>query len=72
MKTKRLSKRQLIYNFFRPSLGTIFPSQEMHEAFGTAFRSRVSEINRGDYDIMIFNETDPTTDASVYWAALKA
>jgi hypothetical protein len=64
----RRSKRQLIEEFFTLNLGKCFPSAEMHAKFGSAFRTRVSEINRDPHSkIQIVNETS-STDRSVYWA----
>lgn len=68
--TKRLSKREAIYRLFHDARGTKFDSLRLHNVFGTSFRSRVSEINNGPYDIYIENYVDEN-DRSVYWAHLR-
>jgi hypothetical protein len=64
----RKNRRTEIEEFFLWKLGRCFPSAEMHAKFGSAFRTRVSEINRDPHSkIQIVNETS-STDRSVYWA----
>jgi hypothetical protein len=67
----RLSKKQQIETFFREHLGVRHSTLWLHETFGTAFRSRVSEINRDpDASITICNEAGFGRDGevSMYWA----
>ena len=73
---RRATKRDAIEQLFTVNAGTRFSSAEMHSRFGTAFRSRVSEINRkAAAAVVIRNEvTHDDTDGSersVYWAEPK-
>lgn len=64
----RESKKGSIVSFFVAHLGEDFRSSWLHGEFGSAFRTRVSELN-GDAScpIVIRNRTDEN-DESVYWA----
>lgn len=54
---KRQTKRELIQEFFMSNLGKKFGTREMHYQWGTAFRTRVSEINNdSNAPIVIKNE----------------
>lgn len=67
----RLTRREQIERFFSDNPGRRFSSADLHGRFGSAFRTRVSEINRSaDSAIIIRNETTFTDGAeqSVYWA----
>lgn len=68
--TLRKTKRESIYGLFRDALGTHFDSYLLHQTYGSSFRSRVSEINNGNYDILIINRTD-TNDRSTYYAIAR-
>jgi len=76
----RQSRRVLIETFFRERLGQRFTSAELHQNFGSALRTRISEINRdGLCSIRILNETIVRSDAqgqpcerSVYWSERRA
>ena len=72
----RASKRGEIEQLFASNIGVRFCSADMHLRFGTAFRSRVSEINRcAIAAIVIHNEVTHNeadgSERSVYWAELK-
>jgi hypothetical protein len=71
----RATKRDQIEKFFLDHLGVRFSSYRLHAIFGSAFRSRVSEINRSDNSpIAIQNEVVPQTDGaehSVYWSTRR-
>src|SRR6266850_788130 len=67
----RLTKKHLIHQFFQANLGRKFSSYEMHSTWGSAFRSRTSEINNdADLRITIRNEckTIEGAEHSYYWA----
>lgn len=76
----RHSRRAAIREFFLAHLGERFASAELHARFGSAFRTRVSEINRDlSSDIHVFNETSAAVDdqghpceRSNYWSELRA
>lgn len=71
---RRLSKREEIEQLFTTNLKVRFASAELHMRFGTAFRTRVSEINRSTAPIVIHNEvthSDDGSERSVYWAENK-
>ncbi len=53
--TKRRGKRELIAEFFSANLGVSFGSPFLHGKFGSAVRTRISEINR-----------DPAAGITVY------
>ncbi len=75
----RQSRRAAIERFFLEHLGERFSTSVLHERFGPAFRTRVSEINRDSASlIQILNATSAGKDAlsqpcerSVYWAQLR-
>jgi hypothetical protein len=66
--------------FFLEHLGERFRTSVLHERFGPAFRTRVSELNRDPIcTIRILNETSAGRDdrgqsceRSVYWAELRS
>lgn len=63
----RKSMRQLIHTFFFCSVGRVYTSRILHDMFGSAFRTRVSEINRNRSSrIRIINSME--TGNSRYWA----
>ena len=67
----RHTKWQQIEQFFRENPGRRFSSADLHARFGSAFRTRVSEINRSSESaIVIHNRVVFGDDAeqSVYWA----
>ena len=67
----RITKRDAIAAFFEENLNQRFRTSELHNKFGTAFRSRVSDINRSPkYHIRICNRTLSKDEAerSEYWA----
>lgn len=74
----RQSRRAAIEAFFLEHLGQRFSTSSLHERFGPAFRTRVSEINRAPKSaIRILNVTGAGKDVlgqpcerSVYWAEL--
>jgi hypothetical protein len=67
----RCTRRQQIERFFAENLGRGFPSPQMHARFGSAFRTRVSEINRDPGSgIEIVNQVG-MNDRSVYWARVR-
>lgn len=76
----RQSRRALIETFFREHLGERFKTSLLHERFGPAFRTRVSELNRDLVcPIRILNDTRAERDEtgqpcerSVYWAELRS
>lgn len=69
---QRTTKRQEIEQFFSDNLGVKFSTRDMHWRFGTAFRTRVSDINKPDSKsrIVIRNEVIGHND-SRYWAEVK-
>lgn len=67
----RESKRDRILAMFERNLGQEFSTAFLHSEFGTSFRTRVSEINRGDFLIRIRNKVHVENggrEASVYWS----
>jgi hypothetical protein len=76
----RGSRRTEIREFFLAHLGERFSSAELHTRFGSAFRTRASELNRDSAcPIHIRNKTSVGRDErgqpreqSSYWAELRA
>lgn len=76
----RQSRRAAIEAFFLQHLGERSSTTTLHERFGSAFRTRVSEINRNRASaICILNKTNVAKGAlgqpcehSIYWAELRA
>lgn len=72
---QRVAKKARILALFSESVGQEFSSAKLHEIFGTAFRSRVSEINRDPTALItIINRTYvhlEGQECSVYWSAPK-
>lgn len=71
---RRTSKREEIEQLFTANVGQRFGTNELHQRFGTSFRTRVSEINRSDAAVVIRNEVkhdEGGREASVYWAEFK-
>lgn len=71
----RQTKKQQIEQFFAASLGTRFASPELHAKFGSAVRTRISDINRHQSStITIHNVSrwDGTAEISQYWAELRS
>jgi hypothetical protein len=68
---RRDSKRAQIEAFFGDNIGLKFSSNYLHGRWGSAVRSRISDINRDQFSsILIVNETDEN-DGSVYWAVTR-
>jgi hypothetical protein len=68
---RRDSKRAQIEAFFGDNIGLKFTSNYLHGRWGSAVRSRISDINRDQFSsILIVNETDEN-DGSVYWAVTR-
>ena len=66
----RDSKKRQIYRFFADNLGRHFSTAELHQRFGTSFRTRVSEINRDPQsEIKICNKYAlvGAVEMSTYW-----
>lgn len=66
-------KSKIVDFFFEFTPGTVFSSRKLHDAFGSAFRSRVSEINRENKgNFVIKNETKVKKgrEVSYYWLEL--
>lgn len=72
----RLSKKELIAGFFYANLGHRYDSAWLHLKFGTAVRTRISEINR-DPKALITIRNEGVWDAnrrqetSDYWSELR-
>ena len=69
----REGKRQQIEAFFRANLFHRFSSMKLHGMFGSAVRSRISEINRDEScSIRILNECcwdqEEKAEVSTYWS----
>ncbi len=68
----RESRRDQVLAFFCQHIGESFRTAALHAEFGSAFRSRVSDLNRDPAcPITIRNHVEhlPTgTDSSCYWA----
>lgn len=67
----RTTKKERIYALFSENIGRKFNSAYLHATFGSAFRSRVSDINNDPASaIRIVNKTNIKDDGevSVYWA----
>lgn len=69
----RQTKKQQIEQFFAAHLGIRFASPELHAKFGSAFRTRVSDINKDAFSaVIIHNECkwDEAAQAeiSMYWS----
>ena len=75
LRLRRATKRDEIERFFVANLGTRLSTYELHARFGSAFRSRVSEINRSHHSpITIHNEVHPQKNGaehSVYWSTRR-
>ena len=75
----RKNRRESIKSFLGEHLGERFSSTDLHLRFGTAFRARVSEINRDPSSrIRIKNKTGVVkdtggdlTERSVYWSEVR-
>lgn len=75
----RQSRRAAIEEFFRAHLRVEFSSATLHDRFGSAFRTRASEINRDPRStIRIFNraavgrgQNGQPCEVSIYWAELR-
>jgi len=67
----RLTKKARILELFKEHIGQEFSSNNLHATFGSAFRTRVSEINLDPSSpVRILNRSMPSGD-SVYWAVGK-
>jgi hypothetical protein len=71
--SNRKTIRQRIEEFFSENLGTEYKSSYLHSVFGSAFRTRVSEIN-GDATppVTVRNRVmrSDNLEHSVYWSEL--
>lgn len=70
----RRTRRLEVLEFFLSNLAVEFSSAFMHERFGTAVRTRISEINRdAKAAIVIRNKVmvEDGREVSVYWAESK-
>jgi hypothetical protein len=71
----RESRRDQVLAFFRQHVGESFRTADLHAEFGSAFRSRVSDLNRDPAcPIAIRNHVERLpngTESSVYWAEPK-
>lgn len=70
----RLSKKSRIKSFFANHMEERFSTEELHKMFGTAFRSRVSEINREPECLFIIRNQSWVSggrEHSEYWAEEK-
>ncbi len=70
----RVTRRQQILEFFSVNLSVHFSSAAVHERFGTATRTRISEINRDPKaKIVIRNKVtvERGREVSVYWGEKK-
>ncbi len=69
---QRATRRDAILSYFCAHVGESFPTGELHGQFGSAFRTRVSEMNNDpSCAIRIFNRTERLadgTESSFYWA----
>lgn len=72
---RRKSKKAQIRDHFAENLGRRYSSAEMHARWGSAFRTRVSDINRDPFEgIRIMNEVTTSTggeERSVYWGVRR-
>lgn len=81
VRKRRENMRDKIVRFFTEYPGKKVPSSVCHSMFGTGFRTRCSEINRGrkgkqtfDYGWLIRNEVKVVSNGieqSYYWAERK-
>ena len=70
----RDGKRAQIERYFAEHLGELVSSRAAHMKWGSAFRTRVSEINRQkDGEIFINNQVKwaEGLEQSVYWGSLR-
>lgn len=70
----RESKREKIEQLFSQNLGAPFTSLSLHMNFGSAVRTRISEINHDpNSTITIKNQTrwEGSAEHSVYWSVRK-
>jgi hypothetical protein len=72
---RRDSSRARVEAFFGDNIGIKFSTKFLHHRFGSAFRTRKSEINRDPFSsIHIKKECDVTKQGDErfrYWAILK-
>ena len=72
---RRESKKQQIEAFFGANLGKKFSSRWLHGQWGSALRTRISDINLDPAaKITIHNEVgweDNVGETSLYWSALR-
>lgn len=67
----RTTKKERIYALFCENVGRKFNSAYLHATFGSAFRSRVSDINNDPASVIrIVNRVNTKDDGevSVYWS----
>jgi hypothetical protein len=71
----RISKKKRVYELFREHLYQKFSSYALHEQFGSAVRTRISEINRDPgLDIRIRNrvQVEGNKEISWYWSERRS
>jgi hypothetical protein len=72
---RRRTKRAAIFDDFSTHVGQQFSSSACHAKYGSAFRSRVSEINRDlETTLTIRNAVsiqEDGTEESVYWSEVR-
>lgn len=72
---RRRSKREEIQEFFAKRIGSPVASAHIHQVFGSAARTRISELNRSsDCPIFIRNRVSilgDGTEASAYTAEVR-
>jgi len=73
---RRGSKRAAIEELFRNNIGRCYTSSFLHAEFGSAVRTRISEINRDPVASITIRNTvrvlEGGAEASVYWAEVRA
>ncbi len=67
----RLTKKRAIRLFFQQNIEKEYSSYALHALFGSAFRSRVSEINREDKEMAILNRVDQGATEPSYYRAVR-
>jgi hypothetical protein len=73
--TKRKIKRAAIEAFFAAHIGQRFPTSGLYAKYGSAFRTRVSELNRDSASsVTIYNAIAVRPggeEHSTYWAEVR-
>ncbi len=73
---KRRKKKLAVEEFFSANLGIRFPTMELHQKFGTAVRTRISDVNRDPEAILTIHNKHwfdeiAQVEMSEYWAELR-